>query len=215
MKLKISFIYLLLITACLNYGCGGPVKAENESNATATPLTLHTDNENYFKIDVKETIMTWRGSSAMGSHTGYVYPTQGELKIENNQLVGGSIEVNMQTMEDDKHRSDNNLIKHLKDADFFDVEKFPTATFSINKVTMSTAEEVTITGNLTIKGIIKPVSVPAKIKVTDGIVNATARLNIDRTDWGIRYRSGKFFANLADKTISDDIEFNIKIVAKK
>jgi hypothetical protein len=46
-------------------------------------------------------------------------------------------------------------------------------------------------------------------------VNANGKVTIDRTKWDIRYRSGKFFANLADEAISDDIEFEMKIVAKK
>jgi len=47
------------------------------------------------------------------------------------------------------------------------------------------------------------------------MVNANGKVIIDRTKWGVRYKSGKFFNNLADKTISDSIEFNIKIVANK
>jgi hypothetical protein len=48
----------------------------------------------------------------MGSHTGYV--SQGELMIENGQLVSGTVEVDMSTIEGDDHRSDNNLIKQLE-----------------------------------------------------------------------------------------------------
>jgi hypothetical protein len=53
------------------------------------------------------------------------------------------------------------------------------------------------------------------MEVKDGVAKANGKLVIDRTLWGIRYNSGKFFADLADKAISDSIEFNIKIVAKK
>jgi len=41
------------------------------------------------------------------------------------------------------------------------------------------------------------------------------KLTIDRTRWDIRYRSGKFFDNLANSAISDDIEFDMQIVARK
>jgi hypothetical protein len=42
-----------------------------------------------------------------------------------------------------------------------------------------------------------------------------SKLVIDRTKWGIRYKSGKFYDLLADQTMSDSIVFHIKIVAKK
>jgi polyisoprenoid-binding protein YceI len=71
--------------------------------------------------------------------------------IENGQLVGGTVEVDMNTIEDGGHRSDNNLIKHLKDADFFDVKKFPFSTIAITGVAAINEENKNITGNLTIK----------------------------------------------------------------
>ncbi len=80
--------------------------------------------------------------------------------IENGQLVGGTVEVDMSTIEGDDHRSDNNLIKHLKDADFFDVKKFPFSTIAITRVASINVEDKEITGNLTIKGITHPVTFP-------------------------------------------------------
>jgi hypothetical protein len=53
------------------------------------------------------------------------------------------------------------------------------------------------------------------MEVKDGIVKANGKLAIDRTKWDVRYRSGKFYDNLADQTMSDSIEFQIKIVARK
>jgi polyisoprenoid-binding protein YceI len=206
---------LILIIAPLFFGCGGPVTKENKNNVSASSLSLHVGNEKYFMIDTKETVVTWKGSSVEGAHTGYVYISKGELMIENGQLMGGTVEVDMSTIEGDDHRSDNNLIQHLKDPDFFDVKKFPISIIAITKVASINDEDKEITGNLTIKGITQPVSFPAKMEDKDGVVKANGKLVIDRTLWGIRYNSGKFYDNLADKTISDSIEFNIKIVAKE
>jgi hypothetical protein len=105
--------------------------------------------------------------------------------------------------EDKNHRSDNNLIKHLKNADFFDVKKFPFSTIAISRVESINVEDKEITGNLTIKGITHPVSLPAKVEVKDGIVKANGKLVIDRTLWDVRYKSGKFFDNLKDQAIAD------------
>src|SRR5690606_7960212 len=127
----------------------------------------------------------------------------------------GTAEVNMNTIVDDKYRSDNNLIQHLKDPDFFDVEKFPMSTIMITRVASTNSEDKKVTGNLTIKGITHPVTFPAKINVENGIVKMNGKLVIDRTQWNVRYNSGKFYDILADETISDDIEFHINIVASE
>jgi len=121
----------------------------------------------------------------------------------------------MNTITDPVYGSDNNLIKHLKSPDFFDVEKFPIAAFAMTKVALANGENINVTGNLTIKGITHEITFPAKMEVKGGIVNANGKLTIDRAKWDVRYGSGKFFDNLANDAISDDIEFNIKIVAKK
>lgn len=218
MNNKVSITYLILIIAPFFFGCIGPVTEENKNNASASFVSWgHVGNEKYFIIDTKESVVTWKGAMLIGSnsHTGYVYISKGELMIDNGQLVGGTAEVDMNTIEDEAHGSDNGLIKHLKDPDFFDVKKFPISTIVLTKAASINGENKKVTGNLTIKGITHPVTFPAKIEVKDGIVKMNGKLVIDRTKWDIRYNSGKFYENLADKTISDSVEFHIKIVAKK
>jgi polyisoprenoid-binding protein YceI len=215
MNNKLSAAYSILIIAPLFVGCGGPVKEENKNNASAGSLTLDAGNEKYVVIDTKESVVAWKGSGIKGSHSGYVYISKGELMIENGELVGGTVEVDMSTIEGDDHRSDNNLIDHLKNPDFFDIEKFPFSTITITRVSSINGDDKEITGNLAIKGIKHEVTFPAKMEVKDGIVKASGKLVIDRTKWDVRYKSGKFFDNLKDQAISDDIEFNIKIVATK
>jgi polyisoprenoid-binding protein YceI len=218
MKKKISFPYLMLIIAPLFTAYRGPVVKENENNASASFVSsISVENEKYV-IDKKESVVTWKGSmvfASKGQHTGYVYVSKGELIIEIDQLVGGTVEIDMNTITDPIHGSDNNLINHLKDPDFFDVKKFPISTFVITKVASGTGSTIEVTGNLTIKDITYEVTFPAKVEVKMGTVNANGKLIIDRTKWDVRYQSGKFYANLADKAISDDIEFDMKITARK
>lgn len=216
MNNKISITYLILIIAPLVFGCRGTVKEENE-NASASSVSLHVGNDKYIMIDTKESVVTWKGSNLNGlnTQTGYVYISKGELMIENGQIMGGTVEIDMNTIEDKNHGSDNNLVNHLKDPDFFEVKKFPFSTIVITKVALINGENKNITGNLTIKGITHPVTFPAKMEVKDGIVRANGKLVIDRTLWDVRYKSAKFYDNLANQTMSDSIEFYIKIVAKK
>ena len=150
-----------------------------------------------------------------GGHYGYVSLSKGHLMIEKGQLVGGAVEVDMNTIADELHASNNNLINHLKDPDFFDVKKFPISTFVITKVAPAAGGKTDVTGHLTIKGITHEVTFPAKVDVKGRTVTANGKVTIDRAKWDVRYKSGKFYDNLADEAISDDIEFDMMVVAKR
>lgn len=216
MNNKTSITYLILITIPLFFSCRGPVKEENIDNAgTSTVSSEYSANEKY-SIDTKKSIVTWKGSMLIGSNvnTGYVSISEGELIIKNGQLINGTAEIDMNTIEDKTHTSDNELVKHLKSSDFFDVQKFPTSNITTIKVTSINGENKNVTGNLTIKGITHPVAFPAKIEVKDGVAKMNGKLVIDRTKWNVRYKSGKFFDLLPDQTMSDSIEFTINITAK-
>jgi polyisoprenoid-binding protein YceI len=212
MNSKLYTTYLILIIASLSFGCRGPVKEENTNDASASSISL---GQKYI-IDTKESVVIWKGTLLVGSNfIGDVYISKGELMIEKDQLVGGTAEIDMNTIEfEDKKRPDG-PIKHLKSPDLFDVKKFPISTITITKVESVFGKTIKVTGNLTIKGITRPVTFPAKMKFKGGVVEANGRLIIDRTNWGIRYRSEKFFDKFGDMTISDNIEFDMKIVAKK
>jgi polyisoprenoid-binding protein YceI len=215
MNNKLSIAFFILIFAPLIFGCNANVKKDN-NKASAIPVSR---GEKY-TIDTKQSVLTWEGSMVFGfeeQHVGYVYMSKGELLIEKDSLVGGTAEIDMRTIEYKDKENKNTPVKHLKSADYFDVEKFPTSSFAITKVEPVNVRSNTIkiTGNLTIKGVTNPITIPAGITVKDGIVKASGKVVIDRTQWGIRYRSGKFYDNLADNAVSDDVEIHMNIVAKK
>jgi polyisoprenoid-binding protein YceI len=217
---RVLKLFVLFLVPVFCTSCGGQNKTDLSTDTikSETKDTAgHVAGEKYI-IDTKESVLTWEGSMVFGfdeEHTGYVYISKGELMIENDSLVGGTAEIDMNTIEYKDKEDKNTPIKHLKSPDYFDVEKFPVSTFSITKVAYAVRGNITVTGNLIIKGITNPVTFPAKIEVKDGIVKANGKVIIDRTQWGIRYRSGKFYNNLADLAVSDDIEIHMKIVAKK
>ncbi|WP_165940168.1 YceI family protein [Dyadobacter psychrotolerans] len=217
MNNKLSINNLTLFITFLAFSCRATAKEENKINSTASPLSLHAGNEKYMMIDTKQSVLTWKGQnlSGLNSQTGYIYISKGELMIENGQLTGGTVEVDMNTIEDKNHGRDNKLVNHLKDPDFFEVEKFPYATIAITSVVPVNDKNQNITGNLTIKGITHPVTFPVKFEVRNGIVKADSKLVIDRTQWDVRYKSSKFYDKLANQTMSDSIEFHMKIIARK
>ncbi len=209
--------YLAIIAAPWLISCNEPVTGKAKTSAPVSTLSLHEGDERYYKVDTRESVIGWKGSSLMGTndHNGYLYPSKGELKIENDQLIGGVIEIDMNSIEDKDHKSDNKLIAHLKNADFFDVEKFPFSKITFTKVTPTNGQDKQVTGDLTIKGITHPVTFPAHIDIATKIVKATGKLVIDRSKWDVRYKSQKFYDLVAKQAISDSIWYQISIVAKK
>lgn len=199
-----------------------------------------------YSIDTKQSVVVWKGSRLLGgwegttflgdgTSTGDVDLVKGELLIESDrrsdrQLVGGAAEVDMTTIE----QKFANQRPHNKLPPFFDVKKFPVATFVITKVEtgndgntnvptdgsirVTREGNINVTGNLTIEGITKAVTFPAQLYFKDGM-DGTVELNgaliIDRTDWGIDSGSEKHFFKSGDGTISDDVKLFLKIVAKK
>jgi polyisoprenoid-binding protein YceI len=235
MNIKISLAFLMLIIFPLFSGFrSGPGTHPGIPGSMNTRLTIagslsgySADTEGFeplagetekYVIDKEKSIVTWKCSMVFadkGSHYGYVSLSKGELVIEKGELAGGIVEVDLNTISDELHNSNNNLIEHLQSPDFFDVKKFPSSAFVITKVVSAADGNINVTGNLTIKDITHEIIFPAKIEVKGKVVTANGKMTIDRTKWDIRYRSGKFFDDLADGAISDDIEFDLKIVAKK
>ena len=75
--------------------------------------------------------------------------------------------------------------------------------------------EYKIIGNLTIKETTKEIKFNTLITEVDGKNVATADITIDRSDFDVRYGSGSFFDNLGDKTIYDEFDLSVNLVAAK
>ena len=167
-------------------------------------------------VDKSESTVTWKASKVTGSHWGYVPIKNATLEYDAGKITGGSFELDMLnlTVEDlTEPKSKGNLTNHLKSDDFFSVEKFNVSTFTITDVKTTNGSDYTISGNLVIKGISQPISFPAKVSVAGNKLTATGQITFDRTKFDIKYRSGNYFENLADKMIYDEVNLDVKLVA--
>lgn len=195
MKLKITSILLLAVVSSFSFLAFAP-KAET------------------YTVDVTKSSITWEGKKFAGSHTGTVNLTSGTLSFNGKNLAEGGFIANMTTIKDaDKN---GGLENHLKADDFFGVAKFPAANFVIKKVDGSGAN-VNVTGDLTIKGVTSSITFPATITWNaDKTVTASAdKITIDRTKFGIQFKSKSVFSNIGDNFIYDDFTLAVKLVAKK
>jgi polyisoprenoid-binding protein YceI len=178
--------------------------------------SMKTEN---FKIDTQKSLIEWTGKKVLGSHNGEIKLSSGVLTTENNVPVKGSFVIDMSTvsnMDLPDAESKNKLLGHLKSEDFFGVEKFPTAQFLATRITANSADRISVTGNLTIKGITNSITFPASYKVSGSTLTARAEgVKVDRTKFNIKYGSKNFFESIGDKAIDDEFVLNINIVAVK
>jgi polyisoprenoid-binding protein YceI len=176
-------------------------------------FTLKRADDKY-TIDTGKSTLTWFCKKVGGQHNGAVKLSEGSLIFDGNTLKGGTFTVNMPSMTIDDGGA--NVLDDLKSDNFFSVSKYPTSIFTITKVTPSGADQVTITGNLTIKGITNPITFPATVKKQDNTVVAVAKgIKVDRTKFDIKYRSIAFFTTIGNKAIDDEFEVSVSLVAKK
>jgi polyisoprenoid-binding protein YceI len=167
-------------------------------------------------ISKTESTVTWHASKVTGSHYGRVPLSDGKLDYSNGKITGGSFEMDMSklTVEDITDAGSNQkLTGHLKSDDFFSVTKFPKAMMKITNVKTTDGKTYEMTANLIIKGVTTAVTFPATLTMVNGKMVTTAEIKFDRTKYDIKYRSGSYFEDLADKLIYDEVKLDVKLVA--
>ena len=157
------------------------------------------------KLHLQASNLQWEAKKVVGAaHQGTLTFSSGEFTYKNNELIGASFVVDMNTLtvtdEGMDAKGKAKLEEHLKSDDFFAVKKFPSATLVLKKVTKTKAG-YKAEGDLTIKGITKPITVELLRTAVEGFASTVI---INRTQYDVKYGSGSFFSNLGDKAIEDN-----------
>ena len=171
-----------------------------------------------YKANIAESTVTWKGNKPTGSHNGVVSIEKGLFDITNGVLNSGEFVINMNSiscLDLEAGNGKEKLEDHLKKGEFFDVEKFPTAKFVVASSETKDGK-LHVTGNLTLKGTTKSITIPATVTENEGVATFKSDVfSIDRTDFGVTYSSKKFDAALKDKFINDLMEISFDIRAEK
>ncbi len=181
-------------------------------------LALAATTPETYKVDVTSSALTWKGYKVTGEHAGTVKLKSGSLQFADGTLTGGTFVIDMTSIKDTDLEGEwaAKLEGHLKSDDFFGVEKYPTSKFVISRaIPQDTKGNYKIIGNLTIKETTKEVKFFAQVSEKEGKVTATGKMTIDRSEYNVRYGSGSFFDDLGDKTIYDEFDMNVMLVATK
>ncbi len=173
-----------------------------------------------YTANAAKTLITWNAKKLVGGHEGTINASNGNLNVKGGKVVGGTFlfDINTITATDiDASGGLEKLNGHLKNEDFFDVGNYPNAAFQITGVKANGAKSL-VSGNLTIKDVKKNIEFPATISVANGIATITSdEFVIDRTEFNIKYNSGKFAdaAKLGDYLIKDKVGIKVQVVANK
>lgn len=146
------------------------------------------------------------GSKVSGKHEGGFNKFTGTINLVNAKAEESSVKIDIETAS--VFTDTDGLTKHLQTGDFFEVEKFPKASFASTKIVPDAtkgANNYTITGDLELRGVRKSVVFPATISVSPSDVVVNSEFAINRKDFGIVY------AGKADDLIRDDVVIKLDL----
>ena len=173
---------------------------------SSTPAAPDAPKGEGLRITPENSAVEFTGSKVTGKHDGGFKQFSGTIDLVNSSPTDSSVSVEIDTTS--VFSDDEKLTGHLKSKDFFDVEKFPKASFRSTRIEPDTAkgaDAYTVTGDFTLHGVTKSISFPATIKVTDAGVDVDSEFAINRKNFGIVY------AGKADDLIRDDVVIRLKL----
>lgn len=165
-----------------------------------------------YKIDNTKSSIEWTGKKVNGAHHGTISIKEGYLRFEQDQLTNGRITIDVTTikvLDISDPLTNAQVTGHLVSCDFFDADEYPEACFDILSVSGTGVQ-----GDLTIKGLTHSVCFDAKIEQNSVLVIATGRIVVDRTRYGMKFRSGSFFKDLGDRLIDNDFILQVSVFAR-
>lgn len=139
----------------------------------------------------------------------------GVIKYDKQNPAASSVEFTVKAASIDTGNNDRD--EHLRGADFFDVQKFPTLTFTSTKVATKDADTLDVTGNLTMHGVTKPITIPVDVLGTVKTPNGEkagfeSSFTVNRKDYGIVWNR---VLDAGGSVLGDDVKINISIEANR
>ena len=207
MYLRILFVFCaVLLTACANPADNAPKAVVSDA---ATPAGMSTTQGTKISFAADNSIIDFTGSKVTGIENGSFKKFTGAVDLVEGKPEKSRVEVaiDLNSLE----TKIGKLTEHLKSPDFFDVAKFPQATFASTEIKSGGEKGAThtVTGTLDLHGIKKTISFPATINVAADTVSVASEFAINRKDFGIVY------AGKADDLIRDEVVLKLSVKAPR
>ena len=187
-------------------------------------------------LDPVKSRFVWNGGLKFGpkTHNGKLRLLNGNIFLD-QQSISGDVVINMLSLNNSElvGTSSERLVGHLRSADFFDVEQYPTAKLSIKKSKVieklnDGRYKMLIDGDMTVKSKTNSISFEAIIDLDSDVKTANGVLIFNRNDFDVQYRSEmhlddpKSFWNklqttrdtAKDKVINEEIEIRFNVVSR-
>lgn len=224
MKTTLTYLSILTFSIFL-IACGGgetaqeadSEKTENMEDSKAEESSDTKTISGTYALNTEESQLMWEGNMlkvggvSLYGHNGTVEFAKGEIQLNNGNVVGGTLVVNMKTITptDDNYGEDNtkeDLIGHLSSDDFFAISEHPTATYRITG-----GDSEVVKGQLTIRGntndeVLNDIS----MSEDENQIVFKGTMTIDRQKYNVAFEMPA-----EDKVLSDDLDFEFKVVLDK
>ncbi len=218
--LKLSFpiaVMLLFAAACNQAPKGDQATITDKQEAASVGGTS-------LRVDTAESKIRFTGHGVGKNHPGTFMLASGEVKTDGTSVTGGNFVIDITSLDVEQRESmfQEKLKPHLLSGDFFDAEKFGDAKFEITNVepyqkdqqdsSIVDGANFRVSGNLTLKGVTKNVTFPARIELDDNKLEGEANFDIDRTQWQMNYGNDR---TLGDKFISETVNIELDLSATR
>jgi polyisoprenoid-binding protein YceI len=190
------------VATCLIAGCSDPADKVAKTTATEPKQTAQPVATAKDYVIRAESKIGFVGSKVTGSHDGGFKKFAGRVSVAKGEVAASEVKIAMDSTWTDTDR----LTGHLKSPDFFDVAKYPTATFTVTGLVASNAQKL-VTGNLNLHGITKSITFPAEIQMADDGVTVKSEFAINRRDFNIN------FPGKPNDLIRDNVVLKLEIKA--
>lgn len=178
----------LLIASVAALSLGGAVVAQ--SAFTKTPSEVQAGD---YSLDSSHGRITWKiDHLGFSDFVGQFVNVQAQLKLDPANPANSSLTATVPIS--DVAPNNDALKRHLLNADFFEADKYPTATFTSTRIVIDASDptEADVYGNLTIKGVTKEVKIEVEFNQAGEMrgkyrAGFDGELKIKRSDFGINY----------------------------
>ncbi len=165
-------------------------------------------NAQTYVLDGTQSSLTWTGKAAFSTYelSGTIDALRGEIIISpDGDMKDGYVLIDMLSLDADI----DDLKKHLRGRDFFDVDNYQQAKFELIEMIHGID---CCDGMMTIKDITNPFSPELHLTRQEGQVRITGTIMINRTDYGITFNSPSYFEKLKDQAIADEFKIVLSLL---
>jgi polyisoprenoid-binding protein YceI len=184
--------------------------------STLTIPQTTTSTTTTWNIDPVHSVAEFKVKHMMITNVkGQFAVVNGLLSLDEENITNSRVEASLDAAS--VNTRDVQRDAHLKSADFFDVEKFPTLSFKSTRITLAGNGELAVAGDLTIHGVTKSVvfnvegpSAPGKDPWGNTRIGLSATTKVNRKDFGLTWNAALETGGILvgdEVTITLDVEF--------